>query len=62
MYIIDQYFFARIHQHLDNKTFDYFFPSTSLAHFVLSIGKVVSYRYTKLTYLACLVFCYNFRT
>jgi len=42
--------------------FGIFFSSTSLAHFDWSFGTMPSYKYTKLTYLACLVFCYNFRT
>jgi len=39
-----------------------FFSSTSLAHFVRYFGTMASYTYTKLTDLACLVFCYNCRT
>ena len=44
-----------------NTTFDYF-VLTSLAHFIGSVGTLASYTYTKLTYLACLVCCNNFRT
>ena len=45
MYTIDQKQ-ARNHEHLDNKT-----------HFVWSFSTMASYIYTKITYLACLVFC-----
>ena len=30
--------------------------------FIVYFGTMASYTYTKLTYLSCLVFCYNFRT
>ena len=38
------------------------FTVTSLVHFVWFFGTMASYKYTKLTYVACLLFYYNFRT
>jgi len=38
------------------------FSSTSFAHFVYTFCAMTSYLCTKLTDLACLMFCYNLRT
>jgi len=52
MYTFDQYFWPRNHEHLHNKTVDYFFHLCAMK----------SYLCTKLTDLAFLVFCYNIWT